>query len=810
MPANSIDPLENFNDAAAAAVQTLPSSVVPGARVRVRGRACRLDALIERADCRELHLFDLADGRRRVLLWPFDRPAAIDERARVRPVRLREWCARLDAALARAVDPCTPRAHLVRGDVLPYQLAPAMAMAAGAPRLLLADEVGLGKTIQAGWIVADLLVSERDARVLIAVPAGLRRQWASELARCFGIGCDEVEARWLRARIADLPADIGPWTPPGVYLGSVDFLKRGDVVPSLTSQVWDLLVIDEAHGATSPTERHAALAAVASRARRVVTITATPYSGDPASFASMTALGAVDGDLPPLMFRRSRAEAGDARQRRHRFAKVRLANAETRFQRLLEKYSREVWRETSGSPGAARLAVTILRKRALSSPAAASRSLRRRRDLLSGIAPVPRQLALFDDEAMEDEVADAILAAPGLADEAAERRWLSALVDAADAAIPFDSKQRFVRRLLRRIPNESVILFTEYRDTLVDLASALPPALHLHGGLTSAERASVQARFNAEGGLLLATDAAAEGLNLQHRCRTIVNYELPWNPARLEQRIGRVDRIGQRRPAHAITLVARDTAEDLVIASLARRLQRVSATMGERDRLCAFLTEARTAHLVVEDDRDAGVGVRTGDPTPSVARASDDLSAAATAAVRLRAARASPETAGDIHVASIRSSRLLAPGLVICARCAASRGDGAVVADRIVIVHVARVAGRPSAAQAREAAAFAVAFSRELPAVLPDIDRWATAVREDHEAAVDSWLSRETAMLARCSPSGEVQPGLFDNRALRLADEMSRIDRGIEDEHRRRIEILARARPIHVACTPVAVLIAWR
>jgi hypothetical protein len=232
--------------------------------------------------------------------------------------------------------------------------------------------------------------------------------------------------------------------------------------------------------------------------------------------------------------------------------------------------------------------------------------------------------------------------------------------------------------------------------------------------------------------------------------------------------------------------------------------------MGERDRLCAFLTEARTARLVVEDDRDAAVGMRGEDPGSSVVRASEDLSAAEAAAARLRAARVARETARDIHVASIRSSRSLPPGLVICARCAAARADGLVIADRLAIVHVPGRAGRPSAAQAREAGAFAVEIGRELPAALPDIDRWLTAVRQEHEAAVDRRLAREAAMLARCTPSSEIQPGLFDNRALRLADERSRIDRGIEDEHRRRLELLARARPIHVTCTPVAVLIAWR
>ena len=496
--------------------------------------------------------------------------------------------------------------------ILPYQLAPAVAMAGGASRVLLADEVGLGKTIQAGWIVADLLAREHAARILVAVPAGLRRQWCAELSAWFDIRPIAIDARWLRGRIADIPADVSPWAAPGVYLGSVDFLKRLDVAASLDAHVWDLLVVDEAHTATSPTERYAALASVAARARRVVTITATPYSGDTAGFASMAALGATSGSAPPLMFRRSREDVGDPRRRRHRFATVRITKMEARLQRLLERYSRDVWRSAHTDVEGARLAVTILRKRALSSPATAARSLRRRLELLltHGSASVPRQLPLFDeDDDPGDEVPDAALGAPGLADAALEQRWLATLIEAADAAAGVDSKERCLRRLLDRVGREPVIVFTEYRDTLLQLAAALPPSLQLHGGLTASERAEVQARFNETGGLLLATDAAAEGLNLQRRCRIVVNYELPWNPARLEQRIGRVDRIGQERAVHAITLVARDTAEDLVIANLARRLARVVATLGEQDRLGAFLTDARTARMVIggaEPDEPAG------------------------------------------------------------------------------------------------------------------------------------------------------------------------------------------------------------
>ena len=203
-------------------------------------------------------------------------------------------------------------------------------------------------------------------------------------------------------------------------------------------------------------------------------------------------------------------------------------------------------------------------------------SLERRQRFLAGAERLPRQLALFDreEDPLDDEEPGEILAPPGMHDGDLERRWLAVLIDAAASAAQLDSKLAFLRRLVRRLRGDSAIVFTEYRDTLAHLSASFQDATLLHGGSSADERDEVRRRFNAEGGLLIATDAAAEGLNLQGRCRLVINYELPWNPARLEQRIGRVDRIGQERAVHAVTLVARDTAEHLVLARLTRRLHR--------------------------------------------------------------------------------------------------------------------------------------------------------------------------------------------------------------------------------------------
>ena len=774
--------------------------------------------MLAHADCRELHLLQGNPPARQALLWPFDRPIAAAQGPRVKTVRLRSWAATIGAAFAGVLDPLTPRARSSAATILPYQLAPAVAMAGGASRLLLADEVGLGKTIQAGWIIADLIGREPSARILVSVPAGIRRQWQAELSARFSIQAIDVDARWLRRMVADIPAGVSPWAAPGVYLGSVDFLKRGDVATSLHADVWDLLVVDEAHTATSPTERYTSLAAVAARSRRVVTITATPFSGDTAGFSSMTALGAAPGDPPPLMFRRSREDVGDPRRRRHRFAGVRITRAEARLQRLLERYSGDVWRDAPAGAEGARLAVTILRKRALSSAAAAARSLRRRLDLLSGqgIAAGPRQLPLFDDDDdAADDLSDAALSAPGLADATLERRWLTTLVQAADAAADVDSKERYLLRLLNRARPEPVIVFTEYRDTLVQLAAALPPSLQLHGGLPASERAAVQARFNDTGGLLLATDAAAEGLNLQRRCRIVVNYELPWNPARLEQRIGRVDRIGQQRAVHAITLVARDTAEDLVIANLARRLARVVSTLGERDRLGAFLTDARTARMVI-----AGLPAEpedVGDRPVVIARApavGDDARAAADRLLFGRKARTGSRApwsdVSDLAVSGLRASPGLMPGFVAAIRCDARTEEGDLIAARMVLAHVSCGVARPaSRREARSMAAGAMACLPNVYDAIPETAEWFRRTTGQHHRSIDQRVTREKAMLGRRAVPVPVQPGLFDRRALRAAEDMSEAERAIAADHEHRITALESARRLRPSSTPVAVLIVW-
>jgi superfamily II DNA/RNA helicase len=175
------------------------------------------------------------------------------------------------------------------------------------------------------------------------------------------------------------------------------------------------------------------------------------------------------------------------------------------------------------------------------------------------------------------------------------------VADAAASAAKAESKIQAIRRLLNRI-DEPAIVFTEYRDTLAWVARQLPePALQLHGGLSRRERLAVVDAFTrGDARVLLATDAAGEGLNLHHRCRIVVNLELPWNPTRLEQRIGRVDRIGQQRAVHAFHLIGATTGEMNLLDELRTRIARAQAAVGAADPLDGALDADNDSLLVSE------------------------------------------------------------------------------------------------------------------------------------------------------------------------------------------------------------------
>lgn len=576
--------------------QKLHPSAVPGSIVRTRGAAWRVVDVTPGDRCRAVRLQPLEAGSpaanaERVLLDPFDRFIALPPRRRARRVSRRAWVSALGAlaAAARLAD-VPASAASARIDLRPYQLEPAIGLLRGdAARVLLADPVGLGKTVQAGVILSELLRRGQADRVLIVVPAGLRDQWRGELRARFDLEVTWCDSSWLATQTARLPAGLNPWLPPAVRLVSMDFVKRLETLNGIDDLAWDLLIVDEAHAASAGSDRGLAVNALARRSRHVVLATATPHDGNAAAFESLCGIGRLDPSDDLVLFRRPRGQMRPAATRRITLLRVRRSADEQRMDALLADYAHAALE--GGAAPAARLALSVLLKRSWSSARALELTASRRRLLLSEAPAAPEPLRLpFDvpasDEAgRDDEVSDEVLAAPALRNIRHEIARLGAIAEAARRAARSESKIHALARLLRRTP-EPVIVFTEYRDTLAILLRALggEDTPLLHGGQAADDRRQALAAFaGGRARVLLATDAASQGLNLHTRCRRVVLLELPWTPTRVEQRVGRVDRFGQHRPVHATCLIAAATREETVLGRHAARLAEIRRRLGAAD-----------------------------------------------------------------------------------------------------------------------------------------------------------------------------------------------------------------------------------
>jgi superfamily II DNA or RNA helicase len=573
----------------------------PGDRVMVRGERWVVQETTAFTNATLLNLAtteEQGQQRRCRLLTPFDRPVAIRRTPGIRATTPRRWMHHLHALRAERRAFGELRAPLRAGiDLLPFQLEPALAVARGAAsRFLLADEVGLGKTIQAGLMLAELQQRGWCEHALIVTPAGLRQQWTDELWRRFEIRAAVMDAASLAALADALPFDVNPWTVEPVVMTSIDFLKQPEVLRALSTHVWDLLIVDEAHQATVASLRYDAIDTLAGRARHVVLLTATPHAGDDRAYRALCAIGELETG-PMMLFRRTREQAGLPRSRRAHLLPVNLTPEGVEMHRLLAEYLAQLWKLARASGGRdLQLVAMVLGKRAFSSARSLAASLERR---LAGLAlryvsgQAQTTLPLGFDEDPSDEALLPVAPAFDRPDE--ERAVLQRVLDAARFAQRGDPKMRVLRRIVRRV-REPLIIFTEYRDTLDairDEVGSLRRLTALHGGQTSHERKeSVRAFTDGEADVLIATDAGSEGLNLQGRCRLVVNLELPWNPIRLEQRVGRVDRIGQTRTVHAINLFAEGTAERTVLASLLRRIDRIR--MSEIEIAACVIDQAET------------------------------------------------------------------------------------------------------------------------------------------------------------------------------------------------------------------------
>ncbi len=783
----------------------MPFNLTPGASVRIRDERWRVvlgrthgtpPATVVALDVLGTDVGNR--GHRARFLLPFEHCEELPRELRSRVVSTRRWRHLARAALASAAPSWTSlrTAAAANFTVLPFQLEPAMAYLRGqACRFLIADAVGLGKTVQAGLIIAEMFTREPNGRALVVAPAGLREQWRDELSVRFGLSAEILDAGSVARAATRFAPQVNPWAVFPFIITSVDYVKRPEVIRSCESLVWDVIAFDEAHSLTGRSDRSAAAAALAARARAVVLLTATPHSGDDEAFERLRGLGDIHNGFPLLIFRRTRdsleslAPPGN-RRRRSIALRVAPTVAETAMHDALLGYARHIWAEPDAGAGA-RLAVSVLLRRACSSPASLASSVRRRIALLTDTyeESTERQLTLpLAEECHGDDTPWRELAAPGMRNRGAEIETLHSLLSLATAAIggesAGESKLRALRTLLARSA-EPVIVFTQYRDTLAHVSGRLSrESVHLHGGMTHGERRDAARAFtHGSARLLFATDAASEGLNLHQRCRLVVSLELPWTPLRLEQRVGRVDRLGQTRTVHAIQLVAAGTSEESVVARLSLKTARA---------------ETAVADAIVK-----GFGREDSEPPgPALPPSSTSLRAdAETEAARVRSIRAfsagvdaraeiSSSSRPPITVIRKRHTRAhgfvkaVAPQRIWAFRLLFHDRDGDFLWESLVGIR----AGGTGSAWHRETCGPASAVQRCL-IVPPEVSENLTSAHRDlrdrltidlqasvalmdaRERAIASVLQRQRARLS----AAILQPGLFDRRHERISEAQSHL-----------------------------------
>ena len=653
------------------ATQAAGQAPAPGQLVEVRRRqwiVSEVDAAAVAPELPKRNLVRLASidedalGEEIEVLWELEPGAHVIERAGLPALTGVDEPQELDAFLdavrwgaATNADRAYLQAPFRSGvSIEDYQLDPLVrAIDMARTNLLIADDVGLGKTIEAGLVLQEMLLRHRARTVLVLCPSSLQDKWRNEMSEKFGLEFQIVDTEYVKQLRRKRGLHANPWTSFPRLITSMDWAKQGegvrllrDVLPPRPTfpRKFDLLIIDEAHN-VAPTVGAYAVESLRTRLARQLAphfqhklfVTATPHDGNTQSFMALLEL--LDDqrfsrsmEVPPpehlarVMVRRLKSDLVDAEGkkifpvRRLELLKIAYSSDERAMRGKLDEFIalREAGREAGDA--ASRFVHEILRKRLSSSPAAFASTLEchvatvggERRDTRpkSGLDDkiLRRAIARTDDDydddgARETAVGDAVVEASRRQRpfNPEERRFLDQLRSwAQQAAQRPDAKANAILAWLGNHvrPNGQwsdvrVILFTEYRTTQNWLHQILASNGYggdrlalMFGGMDPKEREGVKAAFQADPRqspvrVLLATDAASEGIDLQSHCSLMIHVEIPYNPNVMEQRNGRIDRHGQKQAEvviwHPVDSMG-NYGEDILRAL--KRLDSMRADMG--------------------------------------------------------------------------------------------------------------------------------------------------------------------------------------------------------------------------------------
>ncbi len=432
-------------------------------------------------------------------------------------------------------------------------------------RVLLADEVGLGKTIEAGMVLKEYLLRAMVESVLVLTPASLVGQWREELETKFDIACatthdallrNDPDAFWRQKRV----------------IASIAQARRGEHAQRLLTRNFDLVIVDEAHHLRDRSSQSYKLVDGLNK-RFLLLLSATPVQNDLTELYNLLTLLKPGIFKTPKEFKAAYVTAGKPRQ---------PANPE-RLRELIRGAMIRNTRAVVALKLPRRHAATIRadgvdgERAAYLDLAAAVRDLAARgtarhrfslRHLLAAAGSSPAAAAGATERFAAGHSDDP-------AWKALAQRW---------AALGAGGKEAALLELLRRNPTEKKLVFVHYRETLDHLAGLLTrhgiSFARFEGGLSGPDKDAAVAAFREEVPVLLCTESGGEGRNIQF-CNTLINFDVPWNPMAIEQRIGRIDRIGQQREVFVFNLVTRGTLEEQVLRLLDEKISMFELVVGE-------------------------------------------------------------------------------------------------------------------------------------------------------------------------------------------------------------------------------------
>jgi len=517
-------------------------------------------------------------------------------------------------------------------DPLPHQIEAVYNYMMQNPRIrfLLADDPGAGKTIMTGLLLKELKYRGLVERTLIVVPGHLKDQWLREMKEKFQehfsiVDRNVMNTEWGKNVFAD----------KNQVIISMDFAKQEDVRFALEDVKWDLCIVDEAHKMSaykygqkiSKTQRYAFGELVSRIATYLIFLTATPHRGDPENFRLLLDLlepglfantsmlsESIQNKDNPLFLRRLKEDLKNFEgapifpPRTVETIKYYLSDDEKKlynavteyvekhFNKALEKEKRNVT-----------FALTILQRRLASSLRAIRKSLERRYKRLRELYEKGSLIqeagytadASIDEDYIEDleekerwekeELLERLTSAETLEELKDEIEKLESLVAMAKEVEKkgVETKLNELKKVMEseklQETETKLLIFTESKDTLEYLVEKLKSwgysVTYIHGGMNLDARIKAEADFKNQAQIMVSTEAGGEGINLQF-CWLMVNYDIPWNPNRLEQRMGRVHRYGQRNEVHIYNLVAIDTREGQILSRLFEKLSNIRSHLG--------------------------------------------------------------------------------------------------------------------------------------------------------------------------------------------------------------------------------------